>query len=222
IRDGVVLVGDLMQDLAARVLDEVRDPSILGSIAEGLGAAGRRVILAPGSYLFATIHRHENRAPDAIDRWVALLRDAARPDRPVILALHPGTRLALGRRGDALDLLGRDVVVVEPLGYRTSLALQLHAAAVLTDSGGVQREAGWLGVPCLVLRSTTEWPELLDAAGGTVATVGLDGRRVAAILGREAPRETSEDRARQRAAVVRIEPAGVAETIAEALRAGPT
>ena len=57
------------------------------------------------------------------------------------------------------ERLGPDVRITEPFGYRSSLALQLHAAAVLTDSGGVQREAGWLGTPCLVLRSTTEWVE---------------------------------------------------------------
>ena len=70
--------------------------------------------------------------------------------------------------------LGPDVLVTPPYGYRSSLALQLHAAAVLTNSGGVQREAGWLGVPCLVLRSSTEWVELLEASEGRMVLVGLD------------------------------------------------
>ena len=69
----------------------------------------------------------------------------------------PGTRAALERA--PASTLADDVRVIEPQGYRTSLALQLHAAAVLTDSGGVQREAAWLGVPCLILRGTTEWVE---------------------------------------------------------------
>ena len=64
--------------------------------------------------------------------------------------------------------------MVEPQGYRTSLALQLHAAAVLTDSGGVQREAAWLGVPCLVLRDTTEWVEAVAGSEGRMVVVGLD------------------------------------------------
>ncbi len=80
-----------------------------------------------------------------------------------MLALHPGTLAALDSTGIAL---GPDVIVTPPFGYRSSLALQLHAAAVLTDSGGVQREAGWLGVPCLILRSTTEWVELVEASAG--------------------------------------------------------
>ena len=70
--------------------------------------------------------------------------------------------------------LGPDVIVTAPFGYRSSLALQLHAAVVLTDSGGVQREAGWLGVPCLILRSTSEWVELVEASAGKMVLVGLD------------------------------------------------
>ena len=138
--DGVHLVGDVMRDLAARTLTEVRKPSALAGVAGG----GLRT----GEFLFATVHRAENRPPDAIRGWVGLLDGVARADRPVVLALHPGTRAAI----DALGVEpSPNVIVVEPLGYRSSLAAQLHAAAVLTDSGGVQREAAWLGTPCLVL-----------------------------------------------------------------------
>src|SRR5688572_17114289 len=144
IRDGVVLVGDVMQDLAARTAATVRDPAVLAAVAGVLG-----VDLVPGGYLFATIHRAENRAPEAICAWAGLLGAVAVPERRVVLALHPGTRTALDGVGVALP---DTVLVVEPLGYRSTLALQLHAAAVLTDSGGIQREASWLGVPCLVLR----------------------------------------------------------------------
>ena len=71
-----------------------------------------------------------------------------------------------------------------PVGYRTLAALQLHAAAVLTDSGGVQREAAWLGVPCLVLRDVTEWTEAVAESGGLMVTVGLDAERARAELAR--------------------------------------
>jgi hypothetical protein len=90
----------------------------------------------------------------------------------VVLALHPGTRAALDAAGLALP----GVAVVEPQGYRSSLALQLHAAAVLTDSGGVQRESAWLGVPCLVLRTTTEWVETVGGAGSSAVLIGLDAK----------------------------------------------
>jgi UDP-N-acetylglucosamine 2-epimerase len=208
---GVVEVGDLMQDLASRAVAEVRDPAALAPIAARLG-----VPLAPGGYLFATIHRAENRAPDALAAWAGILASAARPDRPVILALHPGTRAALD---DAGVVLPSSIRVVEPLGYRTTLALQLHAAAILTDSGGVQREAGWLGTPCLVLRSTTEWTEAVRGSAGRMVLVGLDPARARDVLDRLAPTDRSAADARARAASVAIAPSGAAAAIVAALAA---
>lgn len=203
--EGVTLVGDVMQDLAARVAGDVRDPAALE--ATGLG-------LAPGGYLFATIHRAENRTPAAIAAWTALVADLASADRPVILALHPGTRAALDASGATLPA---SVRIVEPQGYRTTLALQLHAAAVLTDSGGVQRETSWLGVPCLVLRSTTEWLEAVQESGGRMVVVGLDGARARVALDELAPRATAAETARDRAAGLRLRPAGAADAIVAAL-----
>jgi UDP-N-acetylglucosamine 2-epimerase len=214
IRNGVVLVGDLMQDLAARVSGEVRDGgTVLPLIGQRLG-----IDLSPGAYLFATIHRAENRSPDAIRAWVTILANAGRADRPVVLALHPGTREALAR----LDLeIGDGVHVVAPLDYRTTLALQLHAAAVLTDSGGIQREAGWLGVPCLILRGTTEWAEAVAGSGGSMVVVGLDPDMATEALDRLAPPESSADRARARAAGLALVGAGAADAIVAALEAAP-
>jgi UDP-N-acetylglucosamine 2-epimerase len=176
LHEGVVLVGDLMQDLAAATLPSIRDPAILQDIGSRIG-----VSLEPGGYLFATIHRAENREPKAVDRWVALFSHVARPHRQVVLALHPGTRAVLER---APTSLGNDVRVVAPQGYRTSLALQLHAAAVLTDSGGVQRETAWLDVPCLVLRDTTEWVEAVAGSRRRMVLIGLDQDRAEAELQR--------------------------------------
>ncbi|HEY8869535.1 MAG TPA: UDP-N-acetyl glucosamine 2-epimerase, partial [Candidatus Limnocylindrales bacterium] len=214
IEEGVLLVGDLMMDLVAASVPAIRDPAVLGAVVERLGI-GR---LLPGRYLFATIHRVDNREANAIAAWTELLRRVARPDRPVILALHPGTRLALERAG---AVLGPAVLVVEPLGYRMSLTLQLHAAAVLTDSGGVQREASWLRVPCLVLRGTTEWQEAVDRSGGLMVVVGLDNDRAEAELDRLAPLSSSEAMARARAEAAIVEPAGAADAIAKALAAFP-
>jgi len=205
--DGISLVGDLMQDLAARLAAEVRDPAALA--ATGLG-------VQPGAYLFATVHRAENRQPAAMHAWAALLDSVAAPDRPVILALHPGTQAALAEGGITP---GEHVRVVEPQGYRTTLALQLHAAAVLTDSGGVQREAAWLGVPCLVLRDRTEWVEAVETSGGRMVLVGLDAACALDELGRLAPRETAPADASRRAAGLDLRPAGAAEAIASALDA---
>jgi UDP-GlcNAc3NAcA epimerase len=217
IRDGILLVGDVMQDLAARLLVEIRDPAVLAVIAPTIAqvAGGRHEALAPGRYLYATVHRAENREPAMMRAWAELLGAVAGPDRPVVLALHPGTRAALERLGLELS---PDVVVVGPQGYRTSLALQLHAAAVITDSGGIQREAAWFGVPCLILRSTTEWVEAVAESGGLMVVIGTDSSLATRELARLAPLDAGEEQARTRAALIRLDPSGAAKAISAALR----
>ena len=215
IREGVVLVGDLMRDVAATTIPSIRDASVLDDILRGptFPTTGG-LTLRPGGYIYATVHRQENREADAIREWTALLAHVAIPERPVVLSLHPGTREALDRIG--LQLADH-VVVVEPLGYRTSLALQLHAAAVLTDSGGVQREAAWLGTPCLVLRETTEWIEAVEGSQGRMLLVGRNADRAADALDRLAPIGRSAELAHERAARVRLDTSGAAEAIARTL-----
>jgi UDP-N-acetylglucosamine 2-epimerase len=210
---GVVQVGDLMLDLAARVSAEVRDPAVLVEIGARL-----ELELRPGSYLLATVHRAANRAPEAMAAWSALLGAVATIDRPVILPLHPGTRAALAAAGIVLPA---NVVSVEPQGYVTALALQLHAAAVLTDSGGVQRESAWLGVPCLVLRTTTEWVETVGGAGSSAVLVGLDRGAAVRELDLRAPVARSADLAAERARTLHLRGAGAAERISAVLAADP-
>ena len=210
---GVVLVGDLMQDLAARVSLEVRDPRVLDGIGERLGVA-----IAPGRYLFATVHRQENRELGAMAAWAGILTAASSSARPVVLALHPGTRVAMEVAGIAC---GPNVAIVDPQGYRTSLALQLHAAAVVTDSGGVQREAAWLGVPCLVLRQTTEWAEAVAGANGRMVVVGRDAAAAGTALARLAPPDIAPRLAVDRTANLDLKPAGAADAIVAALSVPP-
>jgi UDP-N-acetylglucosamine 2-epimerase len=150
--------------------------------------------------------------------WSALLGAVATIDRPVILPLHPGTRAALAAAGIALPA---NVVSVEPQGYVTALALQLHAAAVLTDSGGVQRESAWLGVPCLVLRTTTEWVETVGGAGSSAVLVGLDRGAAVRELDLRAPVARSADLAAERARTLHLRGAGAAERISAVLAADP-
>jgi UDP-N-acetylglucosamine 2-epimerase len=209
LRDGVHLVGDVMRDLAARTLEEVRDQGALAGIAAAVGMP-----LRTGEFLFATVHRAENRAPDAIRGWAGVLEAVARANRPVVLALHPGTRAAVDALGVGFD---PSVIVIEPLGYRSSLAAQLHAAAVLTDSGGVQREAAWLGTPCLVLRGTTEWVETVGGEAATSVLVGLDASSARAALDRLAPPGRAPADAARRAREQVIEPDGATEAIARLL-----
>ena len=210
---GVFEVGDLMLDLAARVSADVKDPAALAAIAKRLNLP-----IATGRFLFATVHRAENRSVAAMPAWTSLLGAVATADRPVVLALHPGTRVALHAAGIAPP---RNVLVIEPQGYSTSLALQLHAAAVLTDSGGVQRESAWLGVPCLVLRDTTEWVETVGGPGSSAVLVGLDRETAVRELDARAPEAQSARQATERAAGLHLVGAGAAERISNALRASP-
>lgn len=208
IRDGVHLVGDLMQDLASRVAPEVRDPSALAALAVVLDLP-----LVPGGYAFATVHRAENRDPDAMRAWSSLLASVA-ADRPVVLALHPGTAALL----EGVGIRFADGVhVVAPQGYRTTLTLQLHAAAVLTDSGGVQREAAWLRTPCLILRDRTEWVEAVAESDGRMVIVGLDKAHALRELSRLADPHRAPALAAERARVLELVPAGAAEAISGAL-----
>jgi UDP-GlcNAc3NAcA epimerase len=94
---------------------------------------------------------------------------------PVVLPLHPRTRERLTAAGllDALD----GVIVAPPLGYLEFTALLLGARAVLTDSGGVQKEAYLAGVPCVTLRSTTEWRETVDAGWNVLVDLDADAAR---------------------------------------------
>ena len=205
IREGVHLVGDVMQDLVARIVPEVR---------EARAVPGRR---ATGTYLLATIHRAENREPEAVARWLRLLGDVSRPERPVVLALHPGTRAVLESLGLPVP---SHIEVIEPLGYRSSIAAQLHAAAVLTDSGGVQREAAWLHVPCLVLRTTTEWVESVADSDGRSVVVGLDAEAAWNALARLAPLGDTAT-ATERARTTVVPPVGAGERISAALAGDP-
>jgi len=133
---------------------------------------------------------------------------------PIVLALHPGTRQAFDESGLALPA---NVHLVPPLGYRTTLALQLHAVAVVTDSGGVQREAAWLGTPALILRDTTEWGDTLEERGGRSALVGRDVRRALAAMERLAPTGRARENAMSRAVTAEVPSAGAAEAISAAL-----
>jgi UDP-N-acetylglucosamine 2-epimerase len=107
-----------------------------------------------------------------------------------------------------------NVFVVEPLGYRSSLAAQLHAAAVLTDSGGIQREAAWLGTPCLVLRGSTEWTETIEGEAATSVLVGVDTGLAREALDRLAPPDRAPTDAARRARQQTIQTDGATATIA--------
>jgi UDP-N-acetylglucosamine 2-epimerase (non-hydrolysing) len=136
--------------------------------------AASRLGAEPGGYLLVTLHRPALVDGDLLPVVMERLGDLAR-ELPVIFPVHPRTRA----RMDGIEL-PPGVTVVDPVGYLDFLSLEADAAAVLTDSGGLQEETTYLGVPCFTLRDNTERPVTVRA--GTNTLLGLDPERIADIL----------------------------------------
>ena len=172
----VEVVGDVMVDVALRLQPAARADS------QTLSANGQM----SGAYLLLTAHRAGNvDDPERLSALVDLLR--ALPDL-IIFPLHPRTRARLADAG-LLDALmeQENLTLTEPLGYLELSALLCQARAVLTDSGGLQKEAYLARVPCLTLRTNTEWVETVDAGWNTL--VDLDAEAALAALDRTPPAE---------------------------------
>ncbi|HET6866083.1 MAG TPA: UDP-N-acetylglucosamine 2-epimerase (non-hydrolyzing) [Solirubrobacteraceae bacterium] len=172
---GVVeVVGDVMVDVAVAVQPRAR------SRVDLVAARG----LEPGGYLLATAHRPGN--VDDPARLLQLVELLCAMPLPVLFTIHPRTR----HRLDQADLLGRlegsgPVITAPPLGYLEMAALLVGARALLTDSGGLQKEAYLAGVPCVTLRSTTEWTETVEH--GWNVLVDLDAEAAVSAVERPAP-----------------------------------
>jgi UDP-N-acetylglucosamine 2-epimerase (non-hydrolysing)/UDP-GlcNAc3NAcA epimerase len=172
----VEVVGDVMVDVALRSVPAAR---------AGVGALGRYGV-EPGSYLVLTAHRAGNvDDPDRLRKLVDLIEAVT---EPVVFPVHPRTAARLRATGlwERLDRADR-VRLTEPLGYVEFSVLVHHARAVLTDSGGLQKEAYLAGVPCVTLRASTEWVETVEWGWNTLAD--LDVERVLAALERPRPSE---------------------------------
>jgi len=157
-RPCVANVGDVMVDVLRHYRDAAAEHS---QILE-------RLKLQPGAYAVLTIHRAEN--TETIDAIRPILRAvSALPIRPIVFAIHPRADQLLRDAGE-FESLTRNLMVVKPLSYLDFMHLQASARIILTDSGGIQKEAFCLRVPCLTLRDETEWPE--TTAGGWNQLVG--------------------------------------------------
>src|SRR3712207_3303962 len=162
-------------------------------VADERSRALAEYALEPGAYLLVTAHRAGNvDDPARLERLVALVE---RLPGPVVFPLHPRTAKRLDEAGLKTRLEGA-ATVTPPLGYLDFLQLTRHAKAVLTDSGGVQKEAYLLETPCITLRDTTEWVETVTA--GWNVLVDLDAEAALAALERGRSEEhTSELQSRQ-------------------------
>ena len=169
---GVLAVGDVMYDALLHFVDRARTRS---TVVTDLGLSDR-------SYHVATLHRAE--LTDDPDRLCALLSVLDRLDIPVVLPLHPRTRARLSAARDSPTLTG-GLRLIEPLGYLDMVRLVSSCQRVLTDSGGLQKEAYWLERPCVTLRDETEWTETI--ATGWNTTTGTDEARIRSALAAEPP-----------------------------------
>ena len=139
-----------------------------------------RLALKPKSYALVTVHRAGN--TDDAGRLGAILAALNRAPEPVIFPAHPRTRKAVQRLG---FVFAPHVRLIEPVGYFDMMVLEENARRIATDSGGVQREAYFLGVPCLTLRDETEWQETVTA--GWNRLVGAETEHVLAEWATFAP-----------------------------------
>ena len=156
----IEVVGDVMADACFRFAPIARERS---QILERLGLEG-------GTYVVATIHREANVRPERLARIVDGLGRVA---EPVVFPAHPRTRSRLGE-------VPPNVWLVEPLGYLDMAALASQARVIVTDSGGLQKEAYWYGVPCVTARPSTEWVDTVEV--GANVLVDDDPERLAAAV----------------------------------------
>ena len=152
----IALVGDVMYDAAIFYASMAEERS---SILETLG-------LNPREYILATVHRAENTDSPARLKAIFTALSQVAETLPVVLPLHPRTRKALAANN--LGELAQSVRLIDPVGYLDMVMLEKYARLIVTDSGGVQKEAFFHKVPCVTLRTETEWVELVESGWNIV------------------------------------------------------
>lgn len=170
---GVHIVGDVMYDQVLWAVEHADDQA--ASILSRLG-------LASSEYLLATVHRASN--TDDPEKLAAIVSALGASGEQVVFPVHPRTRKALEA---ARIAMGDNILAIEPVSYLEMLALEGHARAILTNSGGVQKEALWLSVPCITLRDETEWVETVECGWNTLT--GTDPNKILAAL--QSPRPSA-------------------------------
>jgi UDP-N-acetylglucosamine 2-epimerase len=174
ITQGVHLVGDVMYDSFKNNL----------SLAERKSTINKKLRLRKKQFYLLTLHRAEN--TDAEENLKKVVRILTGLDRKVVFPIHPRTRKRLSQLGLMGNLASAEnIVLLEPVSYLDMLILERNARFILTDSGGVQKEAFYLRTPCLTLRNETEWVETLK--GGSNRLVGLDLDKIAKLTRRKSP-----------------------------------
>jgi UDP-N-acetylglucosamine 2-epimerase len=146
---GVYLVGDIMLDALMH----------FSKISEKKSKILEKLSVEPKEYYLATVHRAEN--TDDPNRIKNILIALAQLDRIVVFPVHPRTKKRIEEFNFKQLLSSANILSFDPVGYLDMICLEKNAKAIFTDSGGVQKEAFWLGVPCITLRDETEWLETI-------------------------------------------------------------
>jgi UDP-N-acetylglucosamine 2-epimerase len=160
----IEVVGDVMAD-ANRLFTP---------IARARSGILERLAVEPRAYLLLTIHRQANVAPERLRR---IVQDVNGIGRPTIFPAHPRTRQVLESEGIGL---APQVKLIEPLGFLDFTALAAQAETIVTDSGGLQKEAYWHRVPCVTVRPSTEWLDTVEAGANVLVEPGEIARAVVA------------------------------------------
>lgn len=174
LQERTVLVGDVMTDVLYEVRDQIA--GLRAGLLEELG-------LERGAYYVATIHRAEN--TDDAARLAEVAAGLAGLDKPVILLAHP--RVVVKAAAHGIQLTQGSLIAHEPLAYPDLIAATLSSAGVVTDSGGLQKEAFLLRVPCTTVRTETEWVETVELGWNVLANTATE---IAAGVTRARPMDT--------------------------------
>ena len=173
ITNGVINTGDIMLDiLMAKAGDE--NSMLLDKLP-----------VEQKNYLLLTIHRASN--TDNLDNLKKIVETVLQIGEKVIFPVHPRTKLKLEEAGLIPKIVRKkNFLMIEPAGYLEMLSLERNAKKILTDSGGIQKEAFWLGVPCITLRDETEWKETTNGNWNILA--GTDRKKIMDALFRTDPK----------------------------------
>lgn len=166
---GIINTGDIMYDAVLRNIDIAKKRYTDDAWIDEIKKTSSKILeLENNEYYLSTIHRAEN--TDNIKKLTSIFKTFEKLDKPVILPIHPRTK----KKIDELNIQFKNIIIINPVGYLLMLYLINNAYMVITDSGGLQKEAYFLKTPCTTLRDQTEWIETLENQWNVLSEIDED------------------------------------------------